>query len=86
MILVIDGHSYLYEMESLCDIFFPYEKEVIAARKKLATAGFSPKSALVILKGTDRPLDGWEHDFFRRSIAPAGVFWSLTAACFLGWR
>lgn len=26
MILVIDGHSYLYEMESLCDIFFPYEK------------------------------------------------------------
>lgn len=26
MILVIDGHSYLYEMESLCDLFFPYEK------------------------------------------------------------
>ena len=67
-------------------VFFPYEKEIIAARKKLATARSSPKSALVILKGTGRPLDGWEHDFFRRSIAPAGVFWSLTAACFLGWR
>ncbi len=26
MTLVIDGHSYLYEMESLCDVFFPYEK------------------------------------------------------------
>lgn len=26
MTLVIDGHAYLYEMESLCDIFFPFEK------------------------------------------------------------
>ncbi len=29
MILVIDGHPYLYEMESLCDIFFPYEKVTV---------------------------------------------------------
>ena len=67
-------------------VFFPYEKEIIAARKKLATARSRPKSALVILKGTGRPLDGWEHDFFRRSIAPAGAFWSLTAAYFLSCR
>lgn len=26
MILFIDGHDYHYEMESLCDIFLPYEK------------------------------------------------------------
>ena len=26
MILFIDGHAYHYEMESLCDIFLPYEK------------------------------------------------------------
>lgn len=26
MILYIDGHDYHYEMESLCDIFLPYEK------------------------------------------------------------
>lgn len=29
MILIIDGHDYHYEMESLCDIFLPYEKVTV---------------------------------------------------------
>ena len=29
MILVIDGHAYRYEIESLCNVFFPYEKITI---------------------------------------------------------
>ena len=26
MILIIKGHSFHYEMENLCRVFFPYEK------------------------------------------------------------
>lgn len=29
MILIIDGHQYHYEMESLCDIFLPFEKVTV---------------------------------------------------------
>lgn len=29
MILLLDGHPYHYEMESLCDIFLPYEKVTV---------------------------------------------------------
>ena len=39
MILILNGHSYHYEMESLCDIFLPYEKvTVIYGTKEEAQA------------------------------------------------
>ena len=35
MILQIDGHPYHYEMESLCDIFVPYEKVTVVYGRDL---------------------------------------------------
>ena len=78
MILILNGHSYHYEMESLCDIFLPYEKVTVIYGTKEEAQAKEKEEEIVAYTG----YEAGKTDVALTATLKLGEYWGKTTGSF----